>query len=100
MHNSASHTGISGAGLRLSQIAVPVGHVPSAGNADTGRRSPRPAIISAVTRLTNSGAWVPTGSGISNLLVAAAGIVILCRVARVSSIAFQLASTTSLPFLL
>ena len=41
-----SHTGISSARLRFSHCAVPVGKVPSHGNALTGSSSPRPAMIS------------------------------------------------------
>ena len=53
-----SQTGISAAMLRFSHCAVPVGQVPSTGKALTGSRSPLPAIISAVTRCTKSGASV------------------------------------------
>src|SRR5512140_1272128 len=38
-----SHTGISIAMLRFSHLEVPVGNVPSAGNALTGSMSPWPA---------------------------------------------------------
>ena len=41
---------------RFSQAVVPLGKVPSAGNALTGSRFPMLAIISAVTAWTNSGA--------------------------------------------
>src|SRR5208282_4622842 len=79
MHNSSSHTGISCARLRLSHIEVPVGQVPSLGNALTGRRSPRLAMISAVTWRTNMGAYVGTGSGILRVLLVADGTLTLCR---------------------
>ena len=56
MQRLASQTGISSAIDRFSQRAVSVGKVPSAGMALTGSRSPRPAMISPVTALTNTGA--------------------------------------------
>src|SRR3954471_21852400 len=63
MQRTSSQTGISAAMLRFSQRVVPVGNVPSTGNADTGSRSPLPAIISAVTFLTKSGALSGTIGG-------------------------------------
>ena len=51
---------------------VPVGNVPSTGNALTGSRSPRPAISSAVTFLTNSGASAGTTGGIGAPVATAA----------------------------
>src|SRR4029079_431927 len=63
MHKDASHTGMSAAMLRRSHCAVPVGHVPSTGNALTGRRSPLLASITAVTRLMKSGASSGTDAG-------------------------------------
>ncbi len=54
MQMSGSQTGISAASLRFSSLVVPVGNDPSIGIADTGRRSPRPAIIAIVTRCTKS----------------------------------------------
>ena len=56
MQMSGSQIGISWAIERFSYLAVPVGNVPSTGSAETGSRSPSPAISSAVTRLTKSGA--------------------------------------------
>ncbi len=56
MQTSGSHTGISAAMLRFSHFAVPVGYVPSAGSALTGKLSPSPAIIGAVTSCTKRGA--------------------------------------------
>ena len=53
MQMSGSHTGISAASLRFSNRVVPVGNDPSTGIADTGSRSPCPAIIAIVTRSTN-----------------------------------------------
>ena len=49
--------------LRFSHFEVPVGQVPSTGKALTGRRSPFPSIITAVTRLTKSGASAGTIGG-------------------------------------
>ena len=49
--------------LRFSYWVVPVGKVPSTGNALTGSRSPWPAIIGAVTRSTKSGACCRARSG-------------------------------------
>ena len=56
MQTSGSQTGTSVARLRFSHCVVPVGKVPSLGNALTGTRSPRPAMISPSTLRTNSGA--------------------------------------------
>ena len=58
-----SQIGISAAMVRFSQRAVPVGQVPSTGNAETGSRSPLPASMTAVTRLTKSGASSGTRGG-------------------------------------
>src|SRR5262245_18345559 len=55
MQMVGSQTGICAAMLRSSHCAVPVGHVPSTGNALTGRRSPLPSSITAVTRRMKSG---------------------------------------------
>ncbi len=54
MQTSGSQTGTSLARLRFSHWVVPVGYVPSLGKALTGRRSPRPAMISPSTLRTNS----------------------------------------------
>src|SRR3990172_9178010 len=64
MHNSDSHTGISNAIFRFSHCAVPTGNVPSTGNALTGNMSPSPAMILAVTFLTNAVALSETTGGI------------------------------------
>ena len=58
-----SHTGISSARFRFSHFAVPIGHVPSTGNALTGSRSPFPARSTAVIRWTKSGASADTSGG-------------------------------------
>src|SRR6476619_7246162 len=60
MHSFSSQTGMSWAIARFSHFVVPVGQVPSGGKALTGSRSPLPAIITAVTCLTKSGAWSGT----------------------------------------
>ena len=62
MQIDSSQIGISRAIERFSNRAVPVGNVPSTGSALTGRRSPWPAIIAAVTRCTKSGAVSGTGA--------------------------------------
>ena len=56
MQIEESQTGISAARLRFSHLAVAVGHVPSTGLAETGRRSPLPRAIVPMTRWTKSGA--------------------------------------------
>src|SRR5512138_2390952 len=63
MQSDGCHTGISRAIERFSHFEVPVGQVPSTGNAETGRRSPWPASMSAVTRFTKSGADSATAGG-------------------------------------
>ena len=68
MQVSGSQTGISSAMLRFSYCAVAVGKVPSTGIALTGRSSPRPPMISAVTFWTNSGANDGTTGGSSIVL--------------------------------
>ena len=52
-----------GRDVALLPRAVPVGQVPSTGKALTGSRSPLPAIITAVTRWTKSGASSATIGG-------------------------------------
>ena len=73
MQMASSHTGISCAMLRFSHFAVPVGKVPSTGSALTGRLSPKPAIILAVTSCTNGGASGGTGGGTAMVLSARSG---------------------------
>ena len=58
--------------LRFSYAAVPLGYVPSTGNALTGSSSPRPASIMPVTERTNSGAESGTGERMSCSDVSAA----------------------------
>ncbi|OIQ65398.1 hypothetical protein GALL_530430 [mine drainage metagenome] len=87
MQIPASHSGISRAMFRFSHWVVPRGQVPSTGKALTGSRSPLPSIITAVTRLTKSGASSATMGGRLRAEVAAAGTFTSCRWARVSSTA-------------
>ena len=56
VQSSSFQMGISSAILRFSQRVVPIGQVPSGGSAETGRASPSPASIAAVTVFTKSGA--------------------------------------------
>ncbi|MNQ94931.1 hypothetical protein D3C85_1104710 [compost metagenome] len=55
--------GTSLAMLRFSQRVVPTGQVPSGGKAETGRLSPSPASMAAVTVWTKSGALADTTGG-------------------------------------
>src|SRR6185369_2253160 len=73
IHKSGSQTGTSCAMFRFSQRVVPTGYVPSAGKALTGKLSPRPALISAVTLRTNSGASRGTFDLRSSVLFAVVG---------------------------
>jgi hypothetical protein len=61
MQTSGSQTGISSAMLRFSYWVVPLGQVPSSGSLETGRRSPRSAMISPITSRTNRGASAGAG---------------------------------------
>ena len=99
MQIPGSQTGISRAIDRFSHWAVAVGHVPSTGKAETGSRSPLPAIITAVTRFTNSGAFSAISGGRFRVEVADAGSFTSCRLASVSSTAAKFRRTTSAPFL-
>jgi hypothetical protein len=99
MQIAGSQTGMSRAIARFSQRLVPVGQVPSTGNALTGSRSPLPAIIKAVTRFTKSGASSATRGGRTRVVVAAFGTATGCRFFRVSSTAAKLRRTISAPFL-
>ena len=60
MQMSGLQTGTMSEMFRFSHREVPEGYVPSAGIALTGRSSPRPAIITAVTSFTNGGASAGT----------------------------------------
>ena len=69
----ASQMGTSSAMVRFSHFVVPSGQVPSTGKAETGSRSPLPAIISAVTRWTKSGASSGTMGAWRSVVVARSG---------------------------
>ena len=98
MHSAMSQTGISSARLRFSQREVPVGQVPSGGNALTGRSSPRPESMTAVMLRTKSGASSGTGSGRRRVEVApAAGSGTSWRDSSARSTAAVLLRTTSSP---
>src|SRR3954468_20637857 len=99
MQSASSQTGISEAMLRFSHFVVPVGQVPSGGKADTGSKSPLFAIITAVTRLTNSGAAFETMGGIAIFEVTASGTATRWRFASVASMAWKFFCTTCEPFL-
>jgi hypothetical protein len=71
--------------------------VPSDGTALTGRSSPSPAIIRAVTRWTNSGASAGTGGRMSAALVASGGTATSDRCSRALSTADQFFRTTASP---
>src|ERR1035437_2559052 len=70
MQIEGSQIGIDWAIARFSYFVVPVGNVPSTGKALTGSWSPSPAISTAVTCLTNSGASSGTANMSERLLVA------------------------------
>src|SRR5262245_21763202 len=78
-----SQIGTSSAMRRFSQRVVAVGQVPATGPADTGSRSPLPAIITAVTRRTNSGAFSGISAALWNREVARSGTFTSWRLARV-----------------
>ena len=92
-----SQTGISAARLRFSQREVESGQVPSTGNAETGSRSPLPAIMSAVTRFTKSGAASATRGGRRRAVVGSPGTRASWRCASAASTAAKFRATTSPP---
>ena len=98
MQIAGSQTGISAARLRFSHRVVPVGQVPSTGKAETGRRSPWPAIITAVTRWTKSGASFGTAGGRRAAAVASEGTRTSESPASAASMAAKLRRSTSGPF--
>ena len=93
----SSHTGMSRAMFRFSHFAVPVGHVPSGGNALTGRRSPLPARRTPETRWTKSGASVETAGGMCRCVVTDAGTFTSLRPAAAPSTAAKFFWRTSSP---
>ena len=102
MHRSDSQIGISAAMVRFSTFDVPVGKVPSGGRALTGRRSPSPTSMRAVTRSMKS-PWgsepEPTGTAGRRVEVEVTDVPIgtRCRCASVVSTTATLRSTTSEP---
>ncbi len=98
MQSEGSQTGISAAMLRFSHCVVAVGHVPSTGKAETGSRSPWPAMIMAVTRCTNSGAAAGTAGGRACGEVAASGTRTSKSPSSARSTAAKLRLRTSGPF--
>src|SRR5438067_4906322 len=95
MHSAPSQEGICPARFRFSHWLVPVGHVPSTGNALTGSSSPRPSSIAAVTRCTKSGARAETGTGRRCDAVARPGCGTSARYASAASTTAKLLATTS-----
>jgi hypothetical protein len=95
----SSQTGMSRAMFRFSHFAVASGHVPSGGNALTGRRSPLPASMTAETRLTKSGAASETMGGRVRVEVIRPGTAISWRCSSVPSTAAKFRLTISSPFL-
>ena len=83
--------------LRFSQRVVLSGHVPSGANALTGSLSPSPAIMTAVTRLTKSGAAGETTGGRAWVVVTLAGTAISCNAASEASTAAWFFATTASP---
>jgi len=97
MQIAGSHTGISRAMLRFSHRAVSVGKVPSTGSALTGRRSPSPAIMAAVTRWTKSGASAGTAGSIGGPSPTSAGIITSASAAIAPSTAAKFRVSTVSP---
>ena len=100
MQIAGSQIGMSWAMLRFSYCVVPVGKVPLSGKALTGRLSPRLAIITPSTSLTNFGAEAGTGGTIFTFEVACCGYFTSCRLANAASTAAKFCwMTFSPPFL-
>ncbi|SAJ33950.1 Uncharacterised protein [Enterobacter cloacae] len=95
VHSSSFQMGIASAMLRFSQRVVPIGQVPSGGSAETGRVSPSPASIAAVTVLTKSGAASDTTGGRFGLLALTGCNGTANSDSRASASACQLRSTSS-----
>src|SRR5208282_1731924 len=94
---SGSQIGISVAMALFSYWAVPEGKRPSAGKAETGNKSPLPAMILAVTWRTKSVAVPGTISIGGAATVASAGTTTGARCANAASTAAKLRSTMVLP---
>src|SRR6266568_1819176 len=99
MQRLLSQTGMSTAMLRFSYCEVAVGNVPSIGIAETGRSSPKPAMILPVTSWTNCGALFDTEGGIVIVLVALAGTTTWWMFLSASSTAALFIATTLSPAL-
>ena len=82
---------------RFSHWLVAVGQVPSTGKADTGRESPFPAISTAVTRWTKSGARAETNGGRYRNELASPGSCTCSRWAKASSTTAKFRFTISRP---
>ncbi|CSE69096.1 Uncharacterised protein [Shigella sonnei] len=100
VQSSSFQMGISSAILRFSQRVVPIGQVPSGGSAETGRASPSPASIAAVTVFTKSGAASETTGGRLALCGFTGCNGTSSTDSRASARACQLRSTRSWPLLL
>ncbi len=96
MQIDSSQTGMLWAIARFSYLVVPVGNVPSAGNALTGSMSPSPAIRTAVTFLMKSGALSGTENMADLLLLGVPSFTWAIRPIDMS-IAAKLRSTTAWP---
>ncbi len=92
-----SQIGISRAIDRRSHWAVSVGNVPSTGSAETGRKSPSPASIIAVTFCTNAGAPAGTTSGRYRSDVASEGTFTSCSESSAASTAASFLATIVSP---
>ncbi len=97
VQTASSQIGISWAMLRFSHCVVPVGNVPSTGSADTGRRSPLPSSIIAVTRCTKSGAAFATTGRRVNVASARPGTLTSAIAASEPSTAAKLRASTVSP---
>ena len=82
---------------RFSHWVVPDGQVPSTGKAETGSRSPLPAIMIEVTFFTKSGACSETSGGRGWPVTFLPSSFTSCRWASVASTASKFFFTTSAP---
>ncbi len=97
MQREESQAGISSAMARFSHLVVPLGQVPSTGKAETGSRSPLPAIMIAVTFFTKSGACSDTMGGRGWPVTFLPSRLTWWRWASVASTASKFFLTTSAP---
>ena len=96
MQIAGSQIGIIWAIARFSYLVVPVGKVPSTGNALTGSRSPSPAISRVVMRATKSGTSSETSDVVGCSSVTGPRVTWPSR-ASDRSIAAKLRATTASP---